>query len=122
MVARSRSPSPSPHPEDRSDPCGSGLSGGGATAGAGAGAGAGCGSGGGGPAELDFVGALCGSLPKPVPTKMVRATFGGGVQYVDPGEGLRYSHEVKAEPPAAATGLETFYLIPAPWNNQVPCR
>ncbi|KAL2091076.1 hypothetical protein ACEWY4_013339 [Coilia grayii] len=113
-VARSRSPSPSPHPDDRADPGGSRLVG--VSCGGAGGVGVG-----GGPAELDLVSTLCGSLPKPVPTKMVRGSF-GGVAYAQAdgqAEGLHYAHEVKAEPPAVS--LETFYVIPAPWTSQVPC-
>ncbi|XP_031423646.1 nuclear factor of activated T-cells, cytoplasmic 2 isoform X2 [Clupea harengus] len=101
-----RSRSPSPHPDERFDPSGSKSGPAGA-----AGGGPGCFD------ELELVSSLSGSLPKPVPTKMVRPSFGSVVYQESQSDGsLHYQHEVKTEP---AVSLETFYVIPSAWPGQM---
>ncbi|XP_062400504.1 nuclear factor of activated T-cells, cytoplasmic 2-like isoform X2 [Sardina pilchardus] len=113
-----RSRSPSPHPDDRYDsrPAGGGGGGGGAVAHIAA-----AGGGPGGFDELELVSSLSGSLPKPVPTKMVRGSFASGVyqegHHHHPEGGPHYQHEMKPEP---AVGLETYYVISPGWPAQVP--
>ncbi|KAG5274943.1 hypothetical protein AALO_G00141880 [Alosa alosa] len=96
-----RSRSPSPHPDDRYDSGPAGAVAGGP----------------GGFDELELVSSLSGSLPKPVPTKMVRGSFGGAMyQENHPEGGLHYQHEVKPEP---AVSLETYYVISPGWPTQL---
>lgn len=94
-----RSRSPSPHPEERSDsrPAGAGASPGRFD-------------------QLELVSSLSSSLPKPVPTKMVRPSFESAVYHEGHLQGgLHYQHDMKTEP---AVGLETFYVIPTAWPTQ----